>query len=154
VNYTNVVLTRKDTSIEKFDKGRKIGGVTGTATEQELQIFYKKWSDPKGSYTGYSSEAESYLALTQGKIDGIILGNASAAAFVQSGQFPTLVIKGEAPTPPDLCGIAVRKSDQDLLNWVRIFVWSQVRSGCYKELYTQYFGGGEPPALSVAGIDF
>jgi len=156
VSYTNVVLTSNDTGVEKFDdmKGRAIGGVTGTTTEQELKSLYSAWKDAKGSYTGYGSEAESYLALTQGKIDGIILGNASAGALVRSGQFPTLVIKGEAPTPADLCGIAVRKDDRDLLSWVRVFVWSQVRTGRYKELYSQYFGGSEPPSLSVPGVDF
>ena len=156
VNYTNVVVTRNDTGIEKFEdlKGRAIGGVTGTTTEQDLNAAFKKWDDSKGTYTGYGSEAESYLALVQGKIDGIILGNASAAALVQSGQFPTLVVKGEAPTPPDLCGIAVRKADQDLLQFVKIFVWQQVASGRYKELYAKYFGQGEAPSLSVAGVDF
>lgn len=156
VNYTNVVVTRKDTGIETFDdlKARSIGGVTGTTTEQDINAAFKKWNDPKGSYTGYGSEAESYLALVQGKIDGIILGNASAAALVQSGQFPTLVVKGEAPTPPDLCGIAVRKADQDLLQFVKVFVWQQVATGRYKELYAKYFGQGEAPSLSVAGVDF
>lgn len=156
VNYTNVVLTRKDAGIEGFEdlKGRTIGGVTGTTTEQELQVLRKGWNDSSGSYTGFGSEAESYLALAQGKIDGVIIGNASAAALVQSGQFPTLAIKGIAPTPPDLCGIAVKKSDTQMLNWVKTFVWAQVKNGRYTELYAQYFGDGEAPSLAVAGVDY
>lgn len=156
VNYTNVVLTRKDAGIEGFAdlKGRTIGGVTGTTTEQELLVLRKGWGDTNGSYTGFGSEAESYLALAQGKIDGVIIGNASAAALVQSGQFPTLAIKGVAPTPPDLCGIAVKKTDTQMLNWVRTFVWTQVKNGRYAELYAQYFGDGEAPSLAVAGVDY
>lgn len=156
VNYTNVVLTRKDANIERFEdlKGRNIGGVTGTTTEQELQALRKGWGDSNGSYTGFGSEAEGYLALAQGKIDGVIIGNASAAALVQSGQFPTLAIKGVAPTPPDLCGIAVRKSDEQMLNWVKTFVWTQVKNGRYQALYAQYFGDGEAPSLTVAGVDY
>lgn len=156
VNYTNVVLTRKDAGIEGFEdlKGRTIGGVTGTTTEQELQVLRKGWNDSSSSYTGFGSEAESYLALAQGKIDGVIIGNASAAALVQSGQFPTLAIKGIAPTPPDLCGIAVKKSDTQMLNWVKTFVWAQVKNGRYTELYAQYFGDGEAPSLAVAGVDY
>lgn len=156
VNYTNVVLTRKDAKIESFQdlKGRNIGGVTGTTTEQELQALRKGWNDASGNYTGFGSEAESYLALTQGKIDGVIIGNASAAALVQSGQFPTLVVKGIAPTPPDLCGIAVRKTDTELLTWVKTFVWTQVKNGRYKELYSQYFGNGDAPSLAVSGVDY
>lgn len=155
VSYTNVVLTRKDSKIEKFAdlQGRNVGGTTGTTTEQELQALRKDWAS-QGSYTGYGSEAESYLALNQGKIDGMILGNASAAALVQSGQFPDLVVKGDAPTPPDLCGIAVRKGDPELLAWTRTFVWSQVRTGRYQELYGKYFGTGAAPSLSVSGVDF
>lgn len=156
VNYTNVVLTRKDANIESFQdlKGRNIGGVTGTTTEQALQALRKGWNDQNGSYTGFGSEAEGYLALAQGKIDGVIIGNASAAALVQSGQFPTLVIKGVAPTPPDLCGIAVRKSDAQMLDWVKTFVWSQVKNGRYQELYAQYFGDSEAPSLTVANVDY
>ena len=156
VNYTNVVLTRKDAGIEGFAdlKGRTIGGVTGTTTEQELQVLRKGWNDSHGSYTGFGSEAESYLALAQGKIDGVIIGNASAAALVQSGQFPTLAIKGVAPTPPDLCGIAVKKTDTQMLNWVKTFVWTQVKNGRYAALYAQYFGDGEAPSLAVAGVDY
>ena len=156
VNYTNVVLTRKDAGIEGFAdlKGRTIGGVTGTTTEQELLVLRKGWGDTNGSYTGFGSEAESYLALAQGKIDGVIIGNASAAALVQSGQFPTLAIKGVAPTPPDLCGIAVKKTDTQMLNWVRTFVWTQVKNGRYAELYARYFGDGEAPSLAVAGVDY
>ena len=156
VNYTNVVLTRKDAGIEGFEdlRGRTIGGVTGTTTEQELQVLRKGWNDSKGSYTGFGSEAESYLALVQGKIDGLIIGNASAAALIQSGQFPTLAIKGVAPTPPDLCGIAVKKSDTQMLNWVKTFVWAQVKNGRYTQLYAQYFGDGQAPSLAVAGVDY
>lgn len=156
VNYTNVVLARKDTGIESFNdlKGRHIGGVTGTTTEQELQVLRTGWNDANGSYTGFGSEAESYLALVQGKIDGLIIGNASAAALIQSGQFPTLAIKGVAPTPPDLCGIAVKKSDTQMLNWVKTFVWAQVKNGRYTQLYAQYFGDGQAPSLAVAGVDY
>ena len=156
VNYTNVVLTRKDANIESFQdlKGRNIGGVTGTTTEQELQLLRKGWNDKHGSYTGFGSEAEGYLALAQGKIDGVIIGNSSAAALVQSGQFPTLVIKGIAPTPPDLCGIAVKKADTQMLDWVKTFIWTQVKNGRYTELYAQYFGDGEAPSLTVTGVDY
>lgn len=156
VNYINVVLTRDDTNITSFDemKGRAIGGVTGTTTEKDLKTAFDQWADPAGSYTGYGSEAESYLALSQGKIDGLIVGNAAAAALIQSGQFANLKVAGDAPTPPDLAGIAVRKADQDLLQFVRTFVWSQVTSGRYAELYGLYFGAGEPPALATPMVEY
>ncbi|MNY14283.1 cystine transporter subunit [compost metagenome] len=156
MNYSHIVLTRKDSKIEKFEdlKGRSIGGVTGTTAEKEMVAFQKEWSDSKGTYTGFGTEAESYLALSQGKIDGMILNVASASALIQSGQFPALVVKGEAPTPADLCGIAVRKDDADFLAWTKVFVWTQARTGRYKELYATYFNAGEAPALTVQNSDF
>ncbi|QZI68653.1 transporter substrate-binding domain-containing protein [Pseudomonas protegens] len=156
VNYSHIVLTRKNTSIEKFEdlKGRNVGGVTGTTAEKEMLSARKQWNDAKGTYTGFGTESESYLALNQGKIDGMILNVASAAALIQSGQFPSLVVKGEAPTPADLCGIAVRKDDADFLGWLKVFVWTQARTGRYAELYAQYFGAGEAPALTVPNSDF
>jgi polar amino acid transport system substrate-binding protein len=154
VVYNNVVLTRANTGIENFEgmKGRQIGGVTGTTTEQAMMASFRGWNDPRGRYTGYGSEAESYLALSQGKIDGMIVGNAAAGALLASGQFKDFVIRGTAPTPPDFCAIAVRRGDQEFLNWVNLFIWQQVRTGRYRELYNQYFGPGEPPSLTVVGV--
>jgi polar amino acid transport system substrate-binding protein len=156
VSFVNVVLTRDDAGVASFDdlKGRTVGGVTGTTTEAVMQDALAGWSDTAGSYIGYGSEAESYLALSQGKIDGVVVGNATAAALLQSGQFPNLAVAGETPTPPDLAGIAVRKADQDLLQFVRTFVWYQVTSGRYAELYGTYFGEGAPPALATPMVEY
>ncbi len=156
VSFVNVVLTHKDTGIQEFNdlKGRKVGGVTGSTTEQELRAVFNRWNDPKGSFISYGSEAETYLALNQRKIDGVIVGAGAAGALVKSGQFPSLAIKGEAPTPADLAGIAVRKSDTDLLKWINVFVWNQVRTGRYQELYRAYFGDEFAPTLTVQGVDY
>ncbi|MCW5255196.1 ABC transporter substrate-binding protein [Verminephrobacter aporrectodeae] len=156
VSFINVVLTTKDSGVQKFDdlKGRSVGGVTGTTTEQELRARFDQWKNPKGKFTGYGSESETYLALTQRKIDGVIVSAGTAGALIKSGQFPSLVVKGPAPSPADLAGIAVRKSDTDLMRWVNVFVWNQVRTGRYKELYATYFGDGKAPALNVEGVDY
>ncbi len=156
ISFVNVVLTRKDSGVEKFAdlKGRTVGGVTGTTTEQELKAQLDQWKDPKGKYIGYGSESEAYLALTQKKIDGVIVASTTASALLKSGQFPTLAIKGAAPTPPDLAGIAVRKGDTDLQQWVNVFVWNQVRTGRYQDLYKTYFGDSKAPSLTVDGVAF
>jgi ABC-type amino acid transport substrate-binding protein len=156
VAYTNCALTRKDTGIAKFDdlKGRKLGGVTGTSTEQQLQGFIKDWNDPNTSYTGYASDSDSFLALEQHKVDALIDATAVATALIRSGQFPDFTIGAIAPTPPDTNSIAVHRDDQQFLNWVRLFVWSQVRTGRYQELYNKYIGPGPAPSLSVAGVDY
>ena len=156
MNYTNSVLTRKDAGIASFDdmKGHKLGGVNGTSTEQALMGFIKSWNDPATTYTGYASDADSYLALQQGKIDAIISATANAAALMQSGQFPEFVVAGLAPTPPDLVAMAVPRGDQEFLNWVKLFVWNQVKSGRFQEVYNIYFGPGAAPPLTIAGVEY
>jgi ABC-type amino acid transport substrate-binding protein len=156
ISFINVVLTTKDSGVQKFDdlKGRSIGGVTGSTTEQELRASFNKWKDPKGKFTAYGSESETFLALAQKKIDGVIVSAGTAGALIKSGQFPALVMRGAAPSPADLAGIAVRKADTDLLRWVNVFVWNQVRTGRYKELYAQYFGDSKAPLLTVEGVDY
>ena len=79
----------------------------------------------------------------------------AASALVKSGQFPTLVIKGNAPSPADMTGIAVRKSDADLLRWANVFIWNQVRTGRYQELFQTYFGNDTaPPTLGFPGVNY
>lgn len=156
--YGDIVLTRKDSGVKTFNdlKGRALGGVTGTTTEIALKGAVQRWNDPKGKFTSYGSEAEAFLALSQGKIDGVLQSDGVAEALVKSGQFPNFVIAGPAPTPKDVHGIAVRKSDADFLRWVDVFVWNQVRSGRYREVYRKYFGeAAEPPlSLPTSGLQY
>lgn len=156
ISFINVVLTTRESGVQTFEdlKGRSIGGVTGTTTEQALRAAFDGWKDPKGRFTGYGSESETYLALAQKKIAGVIVSAGTAGALVKSGQFPSLVVRGPAPSPADLAGIAVRKSDGDFLRWINVFVWNQVRTGRYGQLYADYFGEGKAPPLNVDGVDF
>jgi len=151
-----VTLTHKDANVNSFEdfKGRTIGGVTGTTPELWLRARFDEWNDPKGKFISYGSESESFLALNQRRIDGVIVNAASAGALIRSGQFPNLVIKGEVPMPPDLTGIAVRKSDTELLRWLKVFVWEQGVTGRYAELYRMYFGDGPVPPLRYPGVEY
>ncbi|WP_416414630.1 transporter substrate-binding domain-containing protein [Pantoea sp. App145] len=156
VNYTITVMTRKDTGIKTYDdlKGKKLGAVTGSTFEQ---LFNKelqgRWKDTGITYTGYGSDAEVFMALQQGKIDGILQASSVYNTLEKSGQFPTFTAAGLAPLS-DMDGLAVRRGDPEFLNWARVFVWHQVVSGRYAELYKKYMGDGPLPSLTMAGVDF
>ncbi|HEY0286847.1 MAG TPA: transporter substrate-binding domain-containing protein [Pseudomonas sp.] len=156
MNYTTAVITRKDTGIKQYSdlKGHTLGGVTGTSTEQMLKKDIGNWSDPKTSYIGYGNDTEAFLALQQGKVDAVLQATAVASTLLKSGQFPNFAMAGEAPFPPDLVSIAVRRDDQEMLGWVKLFVWNQVASGRFAEVYHTYISETEPPALGVTGVDF
>lgn len=156
MNYTTAVITRKDTGIKQYSdlKGHKLGGVTGTSTEQMLKKDIGNWNDAKTSYIAYSNDTEAFLALQQGKVDAVLQATAVASTLLKSGQFPTFAMAGEAPFPPDLVSIAVRRDDQEMLGWVKLFVWNQAASGRFAEVYHTYISETEPPALGVTGVDF
>lgn len=156
MNYTTAVITRKDSGIKSYAdlKGHNLGGVTGTSTEQMLKRDIAGWDDSKTKYTAYGSDTEAFLALQQGKVDAVLQATAVASVLIKSGQFPTFELAGEAPFPPDLVSIAVRRDDQQMLGWAKLFVWNQVSSGRFTELYKQYISATEPPSLKVAGVDF
>jgi len=153
VAYTNVVLTRADTGVKSFDdlKGRAVGGVTGTTTEGVMLAGLQAWGEGREQYTGYGSEIDSYVALSQGKVDGLVVTNTVGSVLAQSPQFKALTVAGLAPSPADLCAIAVNKRDGELLRWINLFLWQQTRSGRYAELYAKYFGLGAPPVLTADG---
>ena len=157
--YTNnimMVVTRKDTGISQYSdlKSKKLGGVVGATPEQLFkEELAKGWQDSGASYTGYASDAESYLALQQGKIDAILIAAGVFHALQQSGQFPEFVAEGVAPLA-DFGSIAVHRDDEQFLNWARLFVFQQEVSGRRAEVYKKYYGDGPLPPLTAGGINF
>jgi len=157
--YTNnimMVVTRKDTGISQYSdlKSRKIGGVIGATPEQLFkQELANGWQSSGATYTGYASDSESYLALQQGKIDAILIAAGVFHALSQSGQFPEFVATGVAPLT-DFGSIAVRRDDQQFLNWARLFIFQQEVSGRRAEVYKKYYGDGPLPPLTADSINF
>lgn len=156
VNYTITVVTRNNTGIKSYDqlRGKKLGAVVGSTFEQ---LFNKelagRWKDTGTSYTGFASDTETFMALQQGKVDAILQASTVYNTLAKSGQFPTFTDGGLAPLA-DMDGLAVRRGDAEFLNWAKVFVWHQVVSGRYAELYKQYMGDGPLPALNMPGVDF
>ena len=156
MNNTTAVVTRKDTGIKSYAdlKSGKLGGVIGSTPEQLFNDeIAKGWKDSGATYTGYANDAEAYLALQQGKVDAILVSMGVFNALSQSGQFPEFALAGLAPLK-DFGSIAVRRDDQQFLNWAKMFVFQQVASGRFAEIYKTYFGEGPVPSLTVDGVSF
>ena len=66
-----------------------------------LEKDVKAWNDPKGSFHPYQSQADVFLALSQGQIDATDVTSTVASAIVQSGKYPNLEITGDAPYEKD-----------------------------------------------------
>lgn len=154
MNYTMGVVTRDETGIASYDdlKDKTLGGVIGSTPEQLIASEIEKngWT---ADYTGFASDADSYMALKQGKIDAIIISMTVFKALEESGQFPEFKVAGLAPLA-DPVSIAVKRGDQEFLNWAKVFVWNQRINGRFEELYRKYFGEGPLPSMDFEGVDF
>jgi ABC-type amino acid transport substrate-binding protein len=94
-----VVVTRNDTGIDAYEsqKGRRLGSTAGTYEAIALEKDMKAWNDPKSSFRGYSTQADVFLALSQGQIDSTVVTSTVAKAIVAEGKFKNLKIGGDAP---------------------------------------------------------
>jgi ABC-type amino acid transport substrate-binding protein len=148
------ILARKGSGITDYNsqKGHSVGSTAGTYEAIALDNDVKKWADSKGSFHPYQSQADVFLALSQGQIDATDVTSTVAAAIVKSGKYPNLEITGDAPYATDyVCMIAVR-GEQGLINYLNLFINHQVREGRYQELYQKWVGAGSPPDLTVPGV--
>jgi polar amino acid transport system substrate-binding protein len=152
--FTFSVLTRKDSGIKDYasQKGHAVGSTSGTYEAIALEGDVKKWGDPAGSFHPYQSQADVFLALSQGQIDATDVTSTVAEAIVKSGKYPNLEIVGEAPYETDYVCMIAQRNEQGLLNYLNLFINHQVRTGRYTELYHKWVAAGEPPKLTVPGV--
>lgn len=149
--FTNVVLTREDAGVADFEgmKGHVVGSVGGTFEGLKLEDNVKVWG--AGEFRPYQTQADVFLALSQGQIDATVVTSTVASSIVASGQYPGLKIAGDAPYPIDYVSLIGLREEQGLLNYLNLFVNQQVRSGRYQELFDHWVGG-TAPKLTIDGV--
>ncbi|MHC5307212.1 ABC transporter substrate-binding protein [Bartonella sp. LJL80] len=135
-----IVLTRKDTGIKSYDdlKGRNLGNTASTYEEGLLKADIEKWGG--GSYKAYQSQNDTILAVAQGHIDASVLTETTAQEAIKSGNYPNLEIAAIAPYVADYYGIATKRDEYGLINYLNLFIHQQVRTGRYAELYKKWVG--------------
>ncbi len=150
--FTNVVLTRGDTGIASDEdlEGRTVGSVAGTFEGIALEEDVTEWGS--GEFRPYQSQADVFLALSQGQIEATVVTNTVANAIVASGQYEGLTISGEAPYLVDYVALIALRNEEGLLDYLDLFVNQQVRTGRYQELYNTHVGEGDAPDLTVPGV--
>ncbi len=149
--FTNVVLTREDAGIANFDgmAGKTVGSVAGTFEGIKLEDNVKAWG--AGEFRPYQTQADVFLALSQGQIDATVVTSTVASAIIATGEYPGLTMAGDAPYPIDYVSLIALREEQGLLNYLNLFVNIQVRNGRYQELYDKYIGGAAP-GLTIDGV--
>lgn len=141
-----VAVAADNTDINSYDdlKGKTVGTVRGTTPEvaflNDMEMFGEGTN-----HIAYGSNAEQFLALSQGKVDAIIEATAIFGEYVKGPGKGVIRICCTVPTAPsDWTGLMVNRQHQGLLNWVNLFVWHQWKNGRTDELYQQWFGFPAP----------
>jgi len=151
--FNMVVLTREGLGITSYEglKGHKTGSTSGTFEALALEADIKKWSAPGGSFRAYQTQADVFLALSQGQIEATVVTNTVAQATIKTGKFRGFTVQGNAPYVTDYVSLIAPRREQGLLNYLNLFVNQQVRTGRYKELFDKWIGG-DLPDLTVKGV--
>ena len=131
-------------------KGHTVGATAGTYEAIWLEGMIKEWGE--GEFRPYQTQADVFLALSQGQIDATASTVEVANANAGSGKFPGITVVDKAPTVPDYVALFTNREEYGLINYLNLFVNQQVRTGRYQELYAKWIGEGEPADLTVQGV--
>lgn len=147
-----MAVTASDKSgVKSFDdmKGKTVGAVAGTYEAIALEAQVKEWGG--GEFRPYQTQADVFLALSQGQLDATVSTSTVAQANVKTGNFPGISVVGTAPFDIDYVALFTNREEYGLLNYLDLFVNQQVRTGRYAELYEKWVGGAAP-SLTVPNV--
>ena len=147
-----MVVTANDAAgIKSFDdmKGKTVGATAGTFEAIALEAQVKEWGG--GEFRPYQTQADVFLAVSQGQLDATVSTSTVAQANVKSGNFPGISVVGKAPFDIDYVALFTNREEAGFINYLNLFINQQVRTGRYAELYEKWVGG-EAPSLAVPNV--
>ncbi|MDN3714188.1 transporter substrate-binding domain-containing protein [Paracoccus cavernae] len=150
--FENSVVVNDKTDITSWEgmKGKTVGATAGTYEAIWLEGQIKEWGE--GTFRPYQTQADVFLALSQGQLDATVGTTEVANANVKSGKFAGIKIVDKAPMVPDYVSLFTMRQEYGLINYMNLFINQQVRTGRYAELYAKWVGEGEPANLTVQGV--
>ena len=147
-----MAVTANDKSgIKSFEdmKGKTVGATAGTFEAIALEKTVKEWGT--GEFRPYQTQADVFLALSQGQIDATVSTSTVAQSNVKGGKFAGISVVGKAPYDIDYVALFTNRDEYGFINYLNLFINQQVRTGRYAELYEKWVGG-EVPSLTVNGV--
>jgi ABC-type amino acid transport substrate-binding protein len=140
-----VVVGKADNPMTTFEdlKGKTVAVVRGTLPETAYMQACANWEEGCKNLS-LATNAEQVTAVRQGRADAMIETNSFMSAFMSSDQGQDLAICCEVPGFTDWTSIAVPKGEIGLRDWLNLFIFWQIDSGRYAELYKQFYGTAAP----------
>lgn len=150
--FENSVVMNESVEASSWEdlRGKTVGATAGTYEAIWIQERIEEWGE--GEFRPYQTQADVFLALSQGQIDATVSTTEVALSNVQSGNYPGIKIVDKAPMVPDYVALFTRRDEYGFINYLDLFVNQQVRTGRYAELYAKWIGDGEPAQLTVPNV--
>ena len=150
--FENAVVANDKAAMKTWEdmKGKTVGATAGTYEAIWMEDKIKEWGE--GEFRPYQTQADVFLALSQGQIDATVATVEVSEANVKSGKFPGISIVDKPPMVPDYVALFTMRQEYGLINYLDLFVNQQVRTGRYAELYKKWIGDGVPADLTVKGV--
>lgn len=147
-----MAVTANDKSgVKSFEdmKGKTVGATAGTYEAIALEAQVKEWGE--GEFRPYQTQADVFLAVSQGQLDATVSTSTVAQANIKTGNFPGMSIVGKAPFDIDYVALFTNREETAFINYLNLFINQQVRTGRYAELYEKWVGG-DLPSLVVPNV--
>ncbi|MBQ4479448.1 MAG: basic amino acid ABC transporter substrate-binding protein [Victivallales bacterium] len=132
-----VIVVPKGSAIQGADdlKGKRIGVQTGTTGDTLA-------SDIEGAdMNRFGKGAEAILALTQNKVDAVVIDNEPAKAFVAKNSDKLVIL--EEPLTKESYAMAVRKGNDELLSLLNTQIELMMADGTMAAIRAKYEGTAE-----------
>lgn len=129
-----VIIVKDDSAIAGVSDlaGKTIGVQLGTTGDT-----YVSENVPDATIERYNKGFEAVQALTQGKIDAVVIDNEPAKSFIATGEGIKIV---EEPVTEEQYAIAVSKDNEELLDAVNGVLADMEENGKLEEIIGKYIG--------------
>lgn len=124
-------------------KGKTVAVVRGTINETAYLAECEGWEEGCKNLS-LASNADAVTALRQGRADAYIETDAYMSAFIGSPVAEGITLCCAVPGNTDWNAMAVVRGEFGLRDWLNYFIFWQIDSGRYAELYTKYFNAPAP----------
>ncbi|MGI6336968.1 MAG: transporter substrate-binding domain-containing protein [Eubacteriales bacterium] len=132
-----VVIVKEDSDIETIDDlmGKKIGVQESTTGDIYASATPEDGGFGEENVERYNKGTEAVLALTQGKVDAVIIDNEPAKAFVKANEGLMIL---ETEYAVEDYAIAIRKENTELLQQVDKALKELIADGTVKAIVDKY----------------
>lgn len=134
-SYPMVMIAPKDTAMGGFaDTSSKVIGITRGTMQDDIVSRFATGADVRR----YDDDATVIQALATSQIDGTVFGTSVADDLAK--RFPDLHLERKFDAFSVYAGIAMRRNDTDLLQWVNTWIFFNQKNGFLNSLHKKWLG--------------